>query len=347
MKKALITNLLGLGFLIGVFLSCTSNTEDNTGSVNRLNGNEIKSDPLPSWNEGKNKADIISFVNAVTDENGMDFIPVKERIAVFDNDGTMWSEQPMYFQFFFAVDRLKELAPDHPGWKNEEPFKSILEKRPEALLGSGKEGIGKVLLATHTGMTVSEFHLIVTRWIKTARHPVDNKPYTDFIYKPMLELLQYLKANGFKNYIVSGGSLEFMRPIICDIYGIPDEQILGTTFKSKYEYNNGNPAINRLAEMSFYNDKGNKVVNIQKSIGKKPVFCGGNSDGDLAMMQWTASNNYKTLKLYIHHTDSIREWAYGRHSKIGHLDKGLDQARQDGWNVVDMKNDWKMIFINN
>jgi phosphoserine phosphatase len=323
--------------LLNVFVACTPGVDEN-------NQNSIKVNPLSSWNNGKTKASIIEYVDDVTNTESVNFINIPDRIAVFDNDGTLWSEQPLYFQFYFAMDRVKALAPEHPEWKTEQPFKGILENDPNALMASGKEGIGKVLAVTQSGTTVDEFHQWVSNWIKTAKHPTKGKPYTDLVYKPMLELLAYLQANSFTTYIVSGGSVEFMRPVICNLYNIPVNQILGTSFLTVYNYNDGKPFLERYPEMDFYNDKGNKVVNIQKIIGKKPVFCGGNSDGDLAMMQWTASNKLKNFMLYVHHTDSVREWAYGRKSHIGRLDKGLDQANKDGWTVVDMEKDWKVVF---
>ena len=283
-------------------------------------------------------------MDEVTNTESENFIAIPDRVAVFDNDGTIWSERPLYFQYYFAMDRVKALAPEHPEWKTEQPFKGILENDPNALMDSGSEGIGKVLDATHSGITVAEFHKLVSNWIQTAKHPTKAKPYTDFVYEPMLELLAYLQANSFTTYIVSGGSVEFIRPVICDIYNIPVNQILGTSFKTVYNYNDGKPFLERYPEMDFYNDKGNKVVNIQKNIGKKPIFCGGNSDGDLAMMQWTASNTLPSFMLYVHHTDSIREWAYDRKSHIGRLDIGLDQANKDGWTVIDMEKDWKVVF---
>jgi len=335
MKKLSI--LLTVSILLNVFVACTPNTDSN-------NKTSKQTDPLPSWNTGKTKTSIINYVDDVTSKESVNFINIPDRLAVFDNDGTMWSEQPLYFQFYFAIDRVKELAPDHPEWNTEQPFKGILENDLNALMASGSEGIGKLLAVTHSGTTVVEFRQIVANWNKTAIHPTKGKPYNELVYKPMLELLDYLRTNNFKIYIVSGGSVEFMRPIICSIYNIPFDQILGTSFKTVFNYNEGNPVLERFPEMAFYNDKGNKPVNIQNVIGKKPVFCGGNSDGDLAMMQWTASNKLNSFMLYVHHTDSVREWAYDRKSHIGRLDKGLDQANKDGWTVIDMKKDWKVIY---
>ncbi len=327
--------ILSVVLTLAFFSSCVDNRPPETvGAV----------DPLPSWNSGKNKEEIVRYVELVTDTASNDFIPITHRIAVFDNDGTLWSEQPLYFQLIFVVDRVKQMSKDHPEWKQEEPFKTILEQGLKGLLTVGKQGIGEALLATHTGMSVSDFQNMAKQWADTAKNPMKHVLYTGLVYQPMLELMDYLRQNKFKIYIVSGGSVEFMRPIISNLYGIPSEQIIGTTFKTEYEYNNGHPVIMRIPEIEFNNDKEGKPVNIQKIIGKKPIFAAGNSDGDLAMLQWTASNRYKSLKLYVHHTDSVREWAYDRNSHIGKLDKGLDQALADGWHVVDMKNDWKNIF---
>jgi len=304
----------------------------------------IQKDPLASWNDTSTKKEILAYIDAVTDKNNSRFIPVADRIAVFDNDGNLWSEQPAYFQLFFAMDRVKSMAKNHPGWKNKQPFKAVLEDDMETLAKQGEEGLIKLVLATHSGNSTEEFDADVKNWIATAKHPTKNVTYDKLVYQPMLELLQYLRANDFKTYVVSGGGVDFMRAFIPEIYGIPKEQILGSRVKTKYEYNNGDPKIIRLPKIEFIDDKDGKPLNIQKIIGKKPVFSSGNSDGDLAMMQWTASNKYKSFMLYLHHTDAEREWAYDRKSHIGKLDKGLDQAKKHGWTVIDMKKDWKMIF---
>ncbi len=301
-------------------------------------------DPLPSWNEGETKSAIIAYVKAVTDAGSPDFIPVKDRIATFDNDGNLWSEQPAYFQLFFAIDRVKEMAADHPEWKNQQPFKAVLENDMEELGKQGERGLLQLVMATHAGNTTEEFEKDVLGWIKTAVHPTKKVTYDKLVYQPMLELLLYLRDNDFKTYIVSGGGVDFMRAFVTEIYGIPEEQIIGSRIKTEYDYNNGNPVIKRLPEIDFIDDKEGKPLNIQKIIGKKPVFASGNSDGDLQMMQWTASNKHKSFMLYVHHTDAEREWAYDRESHIGKLDKGLDQAVKDGWTVIDMKNDWKVIY---
>jgi len=299
---------------------------------------------LPSWNEGTTKDAIIAYVTAVTDEKSNNYIPIPDRIATFDNDGNLWAEQPAYFQLFFAMDRVKAMATEHPEWKDEQPFKAVLEDDMATLKELGMKGIGEILMTTHAGNTTVEFDALVKEWIATAEHPTKNVGYDELVYQPMLELLQYLRANGFKTYIVSGGGVDFMRAFVSPIYGIPSEQILGSRIKTEFDYNNGDPMIKRLPELDYYDDKDGKPLNIQKIIGKKPVFSSGNSDGDLQMMQWAASNKYKSFMLYVHHTDSIREWAYDRDSHIGRLDKGLDQAISDGWTVIDMEKDWKVIY---
>ena len=339
MKK---TNILFTTILLITILlsSCESKNDvsENTSLKNEL------SDPLPSWNDVASKNNIVAYVRDVTNSKSESFIPIEDRIATFDNDGNLWAEQPAYFQLFFAIDRVKEMAADHPEWKDLQPFKAVLDNDMEELKKQGEHGLIKLVMATHAGNTVEEFKADVKKWIATAKHPTKNVTYDKLVYQPMLELLQYLQENDFKTYVVSGGGVDFMRAFVSPIYNIPSEQIIGSRIKTKFEYNNGNPKIVRLPELDFIDDKDGKPLNIQKIIGKKPVFSSGNSDGDLPMMQWTASNTYKSFMLYVHHTDSIREWAYDRASHIGRLDKGLDQANKDGWTVIDMKNDWKVIF---
>jgi len=297
--------------------------------------------PLPSWNNGKSKTDIIHYVKTVTDKNSTDFIPVKDRIAVFDNDGTLWSEQPAYFQFFFAVDRVKALAPKHPEWKTEQPFKAVLEDDMKTVIASGKEGLLKLIMATHTGMSDEEFDAIVIEWIKTAKHPTKKVHYTELVFQPMLELLDYLRNNGFKTFIVSGGGIDFMRPWASEVYGIPSNQIIGSQIGVKYE----DKKIVRVPKVRFIDDNVGKPVGIHYHIGKRPVAAFGNSDGDFEMMEYTEANKkYKTLELYVHHTDAKREWAYDRKSHIGKLDKGLDYAKIHHWTIADMKQDWKVIY---
>ena len=280
----------------------------------------------------------------VTNRESKNFIPVSERIATFDNDGNLWSEQPAYFQLFFAMDRIKSLAADHPEWKTQQPFKAVLEDDMKELAAHGVPGILELVMASHAGMTTEEFETIVKEWLARSKHPRFDRPFTDLVYQPMLELLQFLRDNDFKTYIVSGGGIEFMRPWVEEIYGIPPDQVVGSSIKTEFDYNNGMPVIRRLPEMDFIDDKEGKPIGIHKFIGKKPVFASGNSDGDLPMMQWTASNKYKSFMLYLHHTDGDREWAYDRESHIGRLDKGLDEAEENAWTVIDMKKDWKLIY---
>ncbi len=328
-----------IGAIALFFIACTTNTKVEITTTETEN-----TDPLPSWNNTSTKKEIIAYVDVVTDKNHPDFIQIKDRIATFDNDGNLWAEQPAYFQLFFAIDRVKEMAVNHPEWKNEQPFKAVLENDMEALAKQGEHGLLQLVMATHSGSTSIEFDAMVKKWVAAAKHPTKNVGYDKLVYQPMLELLQYLRANDFKTYIVSGGGVDFMRAFVTEIYGIPEEQILGTRLKTEFDYNDGNPTITRLPEIDFIDDKEGKPLNIQKIIGKKPIFSSGNSDGDLAMMQWTASNKHKSFMLYVHHTDAEREWAYDRDSHIGKLDKGLDQAIKDGWTVIDMKNDWKVIY---
>ncbi len=301
-------------------------------------------DSLPSWNEGATKDSIINFVDAITDKNSPDFVPKAERIATFDNDGCLWSEKPIYFQLYFAMDRIKTLAPKHPEWKTQQPFKAVLENDFKTLISSGKKGILELVMASHAGMTTEECENIVLEWLTTAKHPRFNRPYTDLVYQPMLELLTYLRANGFKTYIVSGGGIEFMRPWTEKIYGIPPEQVVGSSIKTKFEIRNGKPVIVRLPEIDFIDDKAGKPIGIHKHIGRRPIAAFGNSDGDLQMLQWATSGKEKRFALYVHHTDEIREWAYDRKSHVGRLDKGLEEAKKNGWTVVDMKKDWKVIY---
>ena len=329
-------------FLIILLISCKQEAQVENKSA--VKTETVITDPLPSWNDVNSKKEIIAYVDVVTDNNHPDFIPVKDRISVFDNDGNLWSEQPAYFQLFFAIDRVKAMAADHPEWKEQQPFKAVLENDMEELKKQGEHGLIQLVMTTHAGNTTEEFESHVKDWIATAKHPTKNVAYDKLVYQPMLELLRYLRANDFKTYVVSGGGVDFMRAFVTEIYGIPEEQILGSRIKTKFEYNDGKPKIVRVAELDFIDDKEGKPLNIQKIIGKKPIFSSGNSDGDLQMMQWTASNKYKSFMLYVHHTDSIREWAYDRESHIGRLDKGLDQAKKDGWTVIDMEKDWKVIY---
>ena len=301
-------------------------------------------DPLPSWNQGAAKQAILGFVQDVTTPGGPDFVEPAERIAVFDNDGTLWAEQPVYTQLLFAVDRVEALAPQHPEWKEKQPFKAAMEGNLGAVLAGGEHGLLEIVMATHGGITTAAFEQVVADWMSTARHPGTGRPFTDMVYQPMIELLAYLRANGFKTYIVSGGGVEFMRPWTETVYGIPPEQVIGSTIQTRFELRDGVPVLVRLPELDFLDDKEGKPVAINKFIGRRPIAAFGNSDGDLQMLQWTAAGEGPRFCLYVHHTDPEREWAYDRDSHIGRLDKGLDEARQKGWTVVDMKTDWKAVF---
>lgn len=301
-------------------------------------------DPLPSWNDGKTKTAIIAFVEKVTAEQSDDFVPPDQRIATFDNDGCLWSEQPMYFQVIFIFDRIKELAPDHPEWQNTEPYASVLKGDIKSALAGGEEALLKLAMATHSGMTTDQFETIATQWISTARHPKTGRLYTEMVYLPMLELLDYLRANDFKTFIVSGGGIDFMRPWTQRVYGIPPEQVVGSSVKTKFEVRDGVPVVARLPELNFIDDKAGKPVGIQQHIGRRPIFAAGNSDGDFQMLQWTTAGDGPRFALYVHHTDADREWAYDRESHVGRLDRGLDEGPGLGWNFVDMKNDWKQIY---
>ncbi len=297
-------------------------------------------DALPSWNDTGSKQAIVAFVEQVT----TDGVPVLERIAVFDNDGTLWSEQPMYFQAFFILDRIKVLAPKHPEWKRTEPFASVLKGDLHAALAGGEKALFALIAATHSGMTTTEFEQVVSEWVATARHPRTGLLFTEMVYQPMLELLDYLRANGFKTFIVSGGGIEFMRPWAERVYGIPPEQVVGSSGKLRFELRDGKPVIVKLAGIDLVDDKAGKPVGIQKHIGRRPIAAFGNSDGDLQMLQWTVAGNGPRLAAIVHHTDAGREWAYDRKSSVGRLDKALDIAGTQGWTVIDMKADWKEIY---
>jgi hypothetical protein len=301
-------------------------------------------DPLPSWNDGEVKQAIFDFVVRVTDSASPDFVPEPERIATFDNDGCLWSEQPMYFQLIFAIDRVKVMAPEHPEWQSQQPFKAVLDGDMETLAASGEHGILELVMATHAGMTTEEFETVATEWLATAKHPTTGRPYTEMVYQPMLELLDYLRANGFKTFIVSGGGIEFMRPWTEAVYGIPPEQVVGSSIKTAYEVGDGVPVIVRLPELNFIDDKQGKPLGINSHIGRRPIAAFGNSDGDFQMLEWTTTGDGARLGVLIHHTDADREWAYDRESYIGRLDRGLNEAPDRGWIVVNMKDDWGRIY---
>jgi phosphoserine phosphatase len=301
-------------------------------------------DPLASWNDGHAKSRIVAFVAAVTDQASRDFVPPADRIAVFDNDGTLWSEQPVYVQFAFAADRVKALAPQHPEWKTQQPFKGVLDGDAKAAAAAGEKGLLQMLMATHTGTTSDEFAQIVKDWLAGARHPRFKRPYTDLVYQPMLELLAYLREAGFRTYIVSGGGVEFMRVFAEQRYGVPPEQVIGSTIRTQYEVRGGTPVIVRLPEVDFVDDGPGKPVGIHKFIGKRPIAAFGNSDGDFEMLEWVTSAPGPRLGLIVHHDDAARESAYDRDSPIGRLERGLDEGPRRGWTFVSMKRDWKKVF---
>jgi phosphoserine phosphatase len=302
------------------------------------------STPLASWNDGKAKQSILDFVRRVTTEGSPDFVPAWERIAVFDNDGTLWAEQPFYFQGLFVFDRVRALAPQHPDWKGKQPFKAMLENDMKALDATGMSGLVELVMATHAGMTTEEFEQIVKDWLATARHPKFKKPYTELVYQPMLELLSYLRANDFKTFIVSGGGIEFVRTFSEAVYGIPPDQVVGSSIITKYEVRDGKPELVREAKMDFIDDNAGKPVGINKFIGCRPIAAFGNSDGDFQMLEWVTGGTRPRLGLLVHHDDAVREFAYDRASAAGKLGRGLDEAPKRGWTVVSMKDDWKTVF---
>lgn len=309
-----------------------------------FSGSAFAQDPLPAWNDGPAKKAIIRFIQETTQPNSTEFIPPEERIAVFDNDGTLWSEQPIYVQIAFAIDRIKALAPENPQWNTQQPFKAVLENDVQTIKASGQKGLFELIAATHAGMSTEAFQAVVSDWLKTARHPTSNRPYTEMVYQPMIELLAYLRSNGYINYIVSGGGTEFMRPWTQKAYGIPPERIIGSTIKSKFVEVNGQYRIIGLPELEWINDGPNKPLSIQHQIGRRPVIAFGNSDGDQDMLLWTTAAPGPRLGGIIHHTDGVREVAYDRRSAIGKLNTALDLAPKKNWLIVDMKTDWRMIF---
>jgi len=301
-------------------------------------------DPLPSWNSGPAKDAIITFVTGVADPNGDAFVPLDERIAVFDNDGTLWSEKPTYFQLLFILDRVRALAPDHPEWASQQPFQAVLENDMNALMAAGTHGLLELSAAAQAGMTTEEFEAIVSAWLASTRHPVTGRPYTAMVYQPMLELLDYLRASGFDVYIVSGGGIDFMRPWTDDVYGIPPQNVVGSSEELRYERREDGPVMIREAAVHFINDKAGKPVGIQRFIGRRPLIAVGNSDGDYEMLEWTSSGEGPRLGLIVHHTDAQREWFYDRDSHEGRLDRALDDAPRFGWTVIDMARDWRVVF---
>jgi phosphoglycolate phosphatase-like HAD superfamily hydrolase len=301
-------------------------------------------DQLPSWNDTATKRAIITFVAAVTDPAGPDFVPPAERIATFDNDGTLWAEQPMYTQAFFVFDRIRELAPQHPEWQSQEPFAAVLRGDAAAALAGGEPALLELVMATHAGMTADEFGRIASAWISSARHPQTGRRFTEMVYQPMLELLAYLRAHEFKTFIASAGGIDFMRPWAERVYGIPPEQVIGSSIKTSYELRDGEPVIVRLPELHFFGDKAGKPAAIQHYIGRRPIAAFGNSDGDLEMLQWTTAGPGLRLGLIVRHDDGEREFAYDRNAICGRLDRALDAAPERGWTVVSMRRDWNVVF---
>jgi phosphoglycolate phosphatase-like HAD superfamily hydrolase len=329
--------------LLLLVCACTSRTTTSNPSTHDSTATTAI-DPLPSWNGGAAKEAVVSFVAKVTTEGTADFVPPAERIATFDNDGTLWAEQPVYFQFQFALDRVKELAPLHPEWATKEPFKSLLAGDMEAFLAGGEKSLMAVLAASHAGMTTDEFNTTVKHWLASARHPKTGRPYHQMTYQPMLELLSFLRANGFKTFIVSGGGVEFMRAFAEETYGIPPEQVIGSQGKLRYEVRGGVPVLVKLPEVQFVDDREGKPAGIQTFIGRRPIAAFGNSDGDREMLEWTTAGAGPRFALLVHHDDAAREWAYDRDSKIGTLDRAWDEAVAKNWIVVSMQGDWKTMF---
>ena len=340
MKKKLIP-MLAILFLA----NCTQQEKEKESPKTETKSEIANNDPLPSWNDGAAKRSIIDFVTKTTKEGSADLIPVADRIACFDNDGTLWCEQPMYFQLAFAIDRIKTMAPQHPEWKTKQPFKALLEGDMKTVMTGGERSLGQILMTTHAGMTTDEFAKNVSDWMASATHPKTGRHYNEMVYQPMIELLNFLRSNGYKTFIVSGGGTDFMRPWTEQVYGISPEQVVGSSGKVKYEVKvNGTPVLTKLPEINFVDDKEGKPVGIHQHIGKRPVFTAGNSDGDYAMLQYTSTGTGPRFGMIVHHTDSTREYSYDRQSHIGQLNKGLDDAVKYNWLIVDMKNDWKKIF---
>lgn len=313
-------------------------------SLMAASGRAASPDALPSWRNTEPKRRILGFIDATTRQGSPSFVRPAERIAVFDNDGTLWAEQPLYFQLFYAIDRIRELAPSHPEWATKEPFASILRGDTKGALAGGEHAVLELVMASHAGLTTEEFDGSVRNWLQAARHPVSKRPFTEMVYQPMLELLGLLRTNGFKTFIVSGGGIEFIRAFAEQVYGIPPEQVIGSSVKTTFETRADKPVLVKQPELFFFDDGAGKPTAIQHHIGRRPIAAFGNSDGDLAMLQWTAAGTGLRLAAYIHHTDATREWAYDRSSSIGKLDKGLDETKAKGWPIVDMAADWKRIF---
>jgi hypothetical protein len=340
MKRKINFTLLMLICIIAFTISCNQQSKTDRKTTEPA----IATDPLPSWNEGATRKSIIDFVTKTTTEGSADFITVTDRIACFDNDGTLWSEKPLPFQLYFVLDRIKAMAPQHPEWKNKQPYKAILEGDLKTAMAGGEKALLDLLMTSHAGMTTDEFDKSVSDWLATATHPKTGRHYNEMVYQPMLELLEYLRANGYKPFIVSGGGIDFMRVWAEKAYGIPPYQVIGSSLSTKYDTTLTPPALVKIAELDFNDDKLGKPVGIHQHIGKRPVFTGGNSDGDYAMMQYTSTGSGPRFGLYIHHTDSLREYYYDRKPGLARLSRGLDDAPKYHWVIVDMKNDWKKIY---
>ena len=337
--------VLGLVLSALLVLSCASSQQPGAEEPKANGQAEASVDPLPSWNDTATKVQLLEFVRRVTDPDDPGFVEPEARIATFDNDGTLWVEQPLYAEMAFALHRVKDLAQVHPEWKTQQPFKAVIEGDRAALMEAGNRGLVEIVVASHTGMSTTLFDTIVTEWVRDARHPKFEKPYTELAYQPQLELLRYLEANTFKIFIVSGGSVEFIRTYAEEIYGIPLERVVGTSIETRYEVQGGKPSLLRLPQIDFVDDKGGKPVGIHKHVGRQPILAFGNSDGDLEMLQWTTmGSGGSRLGLVLHHDDAEREYAYDRESKVGTLDQALDAAGPSGWVIVSMKNDWKTVF---
>ncbi len=332
------------GILVGCSVILISCHQEDAKSDTLTAAANTAMDPLPSWNEGLAKQSIIDFVTKTTKEGSADFVPVVDRIACFDNDGTLWTEMPLPTQLYFVIDRIKTLAPQHPEWKNQQPYKGILEGDLKAAIAGGEKALMELLVTTHAGMTTDEFDKTVKDWVATATHPKTGKHYTEMVYQPMLELLDYLRENGYKTFIVSGGGIDFMRVWAEQVYGVPPYQVVGSSTKVRYDTTGAQPVLIKLAELNFNDDKLGKPVGIHEHIGKRPVFTAGNSDGDYGMLQYTTTGSGPRFGLYIHHTDAVREYAYDRESGLAKLSKGLDDAAKYHWVVADMQKDWKKVY---
>ena len=323
------------------FASCRQEPATQAGETSQ---EEELADPLPSWNDGPARQAILDFVAAVTDPSGPDYLEPGDRIATFDNDGTLWTEQPLYFQFLFALDRVRQMGPQHPEWKDKQPFKAILENDLSYLKGAELKELAEIIMTTHAGITPEAFEDIASSWLDTARHTRFDRLYRSCVYQPMLEVLDYLRANEFKTFIISGGGIEFIRSFAEEVYGIPPEQVVGSSIKTRFQLADGKADLIRLPEIDFIDDKEGKPVGIRSHIGRRPAAAFGNSDGDLAMLQYTDSGPGRQLMVIVRHDDAEREYAYDRDSPVGHLDKAIEEAQEKGWTLVSMKNDWKTIF---